>query len=72
MKTVKWILLSLNLNPYTRIVIRRHTEHGVNMLGGSDKVSDIVRRFGDMLVENSYITSDGLFIMYVKENDVVQ
>lgn len=67
MKTVKWILLSLNLNPYTHIVIRRHTERGVDILGGSDKVSEILRRFGDMYVENTHITSDGLFVMYVKE-----
>lgn len=67
MKTVKWILLSLNLNPYTHIVVRRHTQQGITPLGGSDKVSDILRRFGDMYVENTYITSDGLFIMYVKE-----
>lgn len=68
MKTVKWILLSLNLNPYTHIVIRQHTPQGIVPLGGSDKVSEILRRFGDMYVENTYITSDGLFIMYVKEN----
>nr|DAW04680.1 MAG TPA: hypothetical protein [Inoviridae sp.] len=67
MKTVKWILLSLNLNPYTHIVIRRHTERGVDMLGGSDKVSVILQRFGSLYVENSYITSDGILIMYVKE-----
>lgn len=67
MKTVKWILLSLNLNPYTHIVIRQHTERGIAMLGGSDKVSEIICRFGDRFVENSYITSDGLFIMYVKD-----
>lgn len=67
MKTVKWILLSLNLNPYTHIVIRRHTERGVDMLGGSDKVSLILQRFGSLYVENSYITSDGILIMYVKE-----
>lgn len=67
MKTVKCILLSLNLNPYTHIVIRQHTERGVAMLGGSDKVSEILRRFGNMYVENTHITSDGLFVMYVKE-----
>lgn len=67
MKTVKWILLSLNLNPYTHIVIRRHMERGVDMLGGSDKVSVILQRFGSLYVENSYITSDGILIMYVKE-----
>ena len=67
MKTVKWILLSLNLNPYTHIVIRRHTERGVDMLGGSDKVSVILQRFGRLYVENSYLTSDGILIMYVKE-----
>lgn len=67
MKTVKLILLSLNLNPYTHIVIRRHTERGVDMLGGSDKVSVILQRFGSLYVENSYITSDGILIMYVKE-----
>ena len=39
MKTVKWILLSLNLNPYTHIVVRQHTQQGIAMLGGSDKVS---------------------------------
>lgn len=67
MKTVKWILLSLNLNPYTHIVVRQHTQQGIAMLGGSDKVSEILRRFGNMYVENTYITSDGLFVMYVKE-----
>lgn len=67
MKTVKWILLSLNLNPYTHIVVRRHTSQGIIPLGGSDKVSEILRRFGDLYVENSYITSDGILIMYVKE-----
>ena len=67
MKTVKWILLSLNLNPYTYIVIRQHTERGVDMLGGSDKVSVILQRFGSLYVDNSYITSDGILIMYVKE-----
>lgn len=67
MKTVKWILLSLNLNPYTHIVVRQHTPQGTAMLGGSDKVSEILRRFGDLYVENSYITSDGILIMYVKE-----
>lgn len=71
MKTVKWVLLSLNLNPYTRIVIRQHTVQGIVMLGGSDKVSVILKRFGDMYVENSYITSDGLFIIYVKGCDNV-
>ena len=71
MKTVKWILLSLNLNPYTHIVVRQHTPQGITPLGGSDKVSEILRRFGDMCVENTYITSDGLFIMYVKECDNV-
>lgn len=67
MKTVKWILLSLNLNPYTHIVVRQHTPQGIAMLGGSDKVSEILRRFGNLYVENSYITSDGILIMYVKE-----
>ena len=67
MKTVKWILLSLNLNPYTHIVVRQHTPLGISPLGGSDKVSEILRRFGDMYVENTHITSDGLFVMYVKE-----
>lgn len=67
MKTVKWVLLSLNLNQYTHIVVRQHTPQGISMLGGSDKVSVILRRFGDMYVENSLITSDGLFIIYVKE-----
>lgn len=67
MKTVKWILLSLNLNPYTHIVVRRHISQGITPLGGSDKVSEILRRFGDLYVENSYITSDGILIMYVKE-----
>lgn len=67
MKTVKWVLLSLNLNQYSHIVVRQHTPQGVTPLGGSDKVSEILRRFGDMYVENTYITSDGLFVMYVKE-----
>lgn len=69
MKTVKWILLSLNLNPYTHIVVRQHTLQGITPLGGSGKVSEILRRFGNMYVENTYITSDGLFVMYVKENN---
>ena len=67
MKTVKWILLSLNLNPYMHIVVRQHTPQGIAMLGGSDKVSVILQRFGSLYVENSHITSDGILIMYVKE-----
>ena len=42
MKTVKWILLSLNLNPYTHIVVRQHAPQGITPLGGSDKVSEIL------------------------------
>lgn len=67
MKTVKWVLLSLNLNQYTHIVVRQHTPQGISFLGGSNKVSEILRRFGSLYVENSHITSDGILIMYVKE-----
>lgn len=67
MKTVKWVLLSLNLNQYTHIVVRQHTPQGITPLGGSDKVSVILQRFGGLYVENSHITSDGILIMYVKE-----
>lgn len=62
--TVKWVLLSLNLNEFTHVVVRRHAKPGIEYLGGGS-VSSVLSRFGDMLIEDSCII-DGVFVLYVK------
>ncbi len=65
--SVEWVLRSLNLYPYTHIVIKKRSADGIVCLGGSDRVFDIIHRFGGMIVEHAYITSDGIFIIFVYE-----
>lgn len=62
--TVKWVLVSLNLNEYTHVAIRRHVAHGMIYLGGGT-VASVLSRFGNEIIEDSYIVDD-ILIIYVK------
>ena len=62
-KTVKWVLISLNLIPYSRISVRRHGANGVEYLGGG-YCSSVLSRFGDMEIVDSCII-DNILILYV-------
>ncbi len=64
MKSVKWVLLSLNPVGYVHVVVRQHTKTGIDYLGGG-LASDIVDRFGDRLVECSNVV-DNILCLYVK------
>ena len=64
MKSVKWVLLSLNLLPYTHISIRQHGRNGVVYLGGG-RFSSVVERFGDRQIEDSCII-DNVLCIYVR------
>lgn len=61
--TVKWILLSLNLIPYSHVSIRRHLRPGIEYLGGGS-VGSCIRRFGDLLLDDSCIV-DNVLVIYV-------
>ncbi len=65
-KTVKWVLLSLNLDSYTHVYIRQRGAHQVLPLGGGypDKV---IREFGDCLVMDSCIYEGGLCLYVVPD-----
>ncbi len=60
-KTVKWILLSLNLCDYTHVYIREHGPHGIVYVGGGYP-GKVMQRFGDRLVMDSAIYEDGLIL----------
>lgn len=62
-KSVKWVLLSLNLCDYTRVSIREHLPGSTNYLGGG-KPGDVIQRFGDRLVADSCI-QDNVLCLYV-------
>lgn len=62
--TVKWTLMSLNLLPYTHVTIRRSGENGLEYLGGGFG-SNVIKRFGDEVVEKSMII-DNILCIYVK------
>lgn len=66
-KSVKWVLLSLNLCNYTRVSVREHLPRSVNYLGGGF-AGDMIRRFGDRLVMDSSIY-EGVLILYVVPPD---
>lgn len=69
MKTVKWILLSLNLDEYTHILVRRHSSGGAETLGGGN-VSSVLSRFGNLYVTDSSVRNDGIFVLFVRCDDV--
>ena len=66
-KSVKWLLLSLNLCDYTHISIREHTPGSTKYLGGG-KPGDIIRRYGDREVCDSCIL-DNILCLYVAPED---
>lgn len=60
-KSVKWVLLSLNLCDYTHVCIREHGDHNVIVVGGGYP-GNVIRRFGDRIVVDSCILDNILFI----------
>lgn len=63
-KTVRWVLLSLNLVTGSRVSIRRHGKNGVDFIGGGS-VASVIARFGDMEIVDSWIIDNALCI-YVR------
>ena len=63
-KTVKWVLLSLNLENYSHVSIRKHGQNCVEYLGGGT-VSRVLSRFGDMEITDSCII-DNVLCIYVR------
>lgn len=66
-KSVKWVLLSLNLCDYTRVHIREHGSQGIVYIGGGYP-GKVMQRYGDRLVTDSGIYEDAL-ILYVQSLD---
>lgn len=60
LKTVKWVLHSLNLL-YAHVVVRKVTKNGFDFLGGG-ATGDIARRFGNEYVLHSTIVDDVLIV----------
>lgn len=66
-KSVKWVLLSLNLCNYTRVCVRERIRPGYGgfvYLGGGYP-GKVIQRYGDRLVVDSCIYEDAL-ILYVQ------
>lgn len=63
-KTLQDALEALKLQPWIRVSVRRHGKRGVEYLGGGFS-SDVVARFGDMVVVDSCIFEHFLCI-YVR------
>lgn len=67
-KSVKWLLLSLNLCDYTRVCVREHGPRGIVYVGGGYP-GNVMRRYADRLVTDSCIYEDAL-ILYVQPVDL--
>lgn len=67
-KSVKWVLLSLNLCDYTRVCIREHGPKGIIYVGGGYP-GRVMQRYGERLVMDSAIYDDAL-ILYVQPVDL--
>lgn len=68
-KSVKWVLLSLNFNEYTRVVVRERMRlyppfGGFRYLGGGYP-GKVMQRYGDRLVADSCILEDALVLYLV-------
>ena len=64
--TLAFALRSMMFVPYTHVVIRRRGPDRVMVsIGGGDPVS-VIRRFGDLQVEQSLITYEGILQIIVK------
>lgn len=70
-KSVKWVLISLNLCNYTRVCVRERRIgagfRGFRYLGGGYP-GKVMQRYGDRLVTDSCIYEDAL-ILYVQPVD---
>lgn len=62
--TVKWALISLNLNTYSHVSIRRHLNNDMVYLGGGS-VATVLSRFGNEQIEDSCIV-DNVLVIYVR------
>lgn len=60
-KSVKWVLLSLNLEGYSHVCIREHGNHNFLIVGGG-RPGDVIRRFGNRLVTDSCICDNVLYL----------
>ncbi len=69
-KTVKWVLLSLNLCDYIRVCVREHGVQGIVYVGGGYP-GKVMRCFGDRLVMDSCIYDNAL-ILYVLPLDCAE
>lgn len=67
MNKVKYVLSALSLDEYTHVVVQERSKISRQpcALGGG-RVSSVVSRFGDRLVESAYIT-DGILRIIVEE-----
>ena len=61
--SVRWVLMSLNLVPYSHVSVRRHLHPGIEYLGGGS-VGSCIQRFGSLLIEDSCVV-DNVLIIYV-------
>ena len=63
--TIAAVLNALNLNEYTHVVVRYRdpVSREFNYVGGG-YVSNVVRRFGHLPIDHSYM-SDGCLLIYV-------
>lgn len=64
MKNVRWVLLSLGLEEFTHVSIRRHKKNGIEYVGGG-RVSDMINRYGDLIITDSWIC-DNILCIYVE------
>lgn len=62
--TVRFALISLNLNNYCHVSIRHRLDAGMEYLGGGT-VASVLSRFGDKEIEDSCII-DNILVIYVK------
>lgn len=60
-KSVKWLLLSLNLCDYTRVCVRERKVKSFIYLGGGYP-GKVMQRFGDRIVVDSFIYDDALIL----------
>lgn len=66
---LSFALASMAFEPYTHVIVRQRLPgEGLQTIGGG-YVSDLLSRFGDLQVESSYITHEGLLQITVSSPD---
>lgn len=64
-KTIKWVLLSLNLCEYTHVVVRRRAKDRTPIYLGGGSVADVLQRFGDLTIMDSMI-AENILVIYAE------